>query len=61
MCLISFNIIQTKFKQKININPIEYTHSKRKEGISSAKNGTRDRCSGGDCWNYNYSSQPAAG
>lgn len=25
------NIIQTEFKQKTNIDPIEYTHSKRKE------------------------------
>ncbi|MDO4340002.1 MAG: hypothetical protein Q4C91_18250 [Eubacteriales bacterium] len=28
---MTINIIQTKFKQKININQIKYTHSKRKE------------------------------
>ena len=28
---MTINIIQTEFKQKTNIVPIEYAHSKRKE------------------------------
>ena len=28
---MTINMIQTKFKQKTNIDPIKYTHSKRKE------------------------------